>query len=108
MAKKLGLSALLAVIMVTFSGCAAAASIAAMCEIAADSAGVREIDARGEHPPGAGEHQRGSRRRPLACVELRRQRLAELDVQRVGLAVRHSQHGDVPAVCQVDHVPGRS
>ncbi len=59
-----------------------------------------QIDAGGKHPALAGEHH-GPGGRIARAVELRGDRLAELDVERIGLAVHHGHDGDAAALATV-------
>ena len=65
-----------------------------------------QIDAGGEHPALPGQHH-GLGVRAAQRLELRGDRLAEFDVERIGLAVDHRHDGDAAAVAQFDHVVPR-
>src|SRR5262249_36758804 len=60
-----------------------------------------EVDAGGEYPPAAGDHD-GARGRHR--LEASGQRLAELDAHGVGLAVSHAQDCDTVVIGRLDHV----
>ena len=66
-----------------------------------------QIDAGGKHPALPGQHH-GPVSEPAQRLELRGERLAEFDVERVGLAVNHLHDGDAAAMAQFDHVVPRA
>jgi hypothetical protein len=61
-----------------------------------------EIDTGGKHFALPGQHHRGGVG-AAQRLELRSERRAELDVERVGLAVNHRYDGDAAAPGQLDH-----
>ncbi len=66
---------------------------------------ANEIDACGEDPGLSGQHH-GRRRGRAELLEPARDVPAELDVQRVDLAVAHLEHGDIAAMTYLEHARG--